>query len=275
MTPLHEADRIAWRLGSGPGSGASPGRRVLAEEMPVAFTFNRTTYAVMLATPADLEDFAVGFSLTEGVIGRPGDIQALEVLEVAGGIELRMDLLPERLSGLEARRRRLAGFGGCGLCGMESIAEAVRLPGASPPDSTWRIAAATLAEAIAAMPARQALNRQARALHAAAFLRQDGGIMAVAEDVGRHNALDKLIGWLARQDIVAGQGELPGGLLVSSRVSVELVQKAARVSAPLLAAVSAPTAFAVRLAEQAGITVVGVARDDGFEVFTHPERIVD
>jgi len=225
---------------------------------------------VMLATPADLQDFAVGFSLTEGVIGAASDILALDVVEVPAGIELRMDLAPARLVGLEARRRRLAGFGGCGLCGMESLAQVLRPLPERVAAADWRVAAATVADAIAALPALQALNRQARALHAAAFLNPAEGIVAVAEDVGRHNALDKLAGMLMRLGIDAADG----AVLLSSRVSVELVQKMARIGAPLLVAVSAPTALALRVAEDAGITVVGVARADGFEVFTHPERVV-
>jgi FdhD protein len=249
---------------------AERGTRVLAEETPVAFTYNRTTYAVMLATPADLEDFALGFSLTEGVIDSPAQIAALDVVPVRDGIELRMDLAPDRLAALEARRRRLAGFGGCGLCGMESLAQVLRpLPALNQGTEAWRIDAGALGAAMAAMPGLQALNHQARALHAAAFLIPDEGIVAVAEDVGRHNALDKLAGKLARDGRDGGQG----AVLLSSRVSVELVQKTARIGAPLLAAVSAPTALALRVAEAVGITVVGVARDDGFEVFTHAGRV--
>jgi FdhD protein len=266
MNPLCAAGRIAWRQGQ-----AASSLRLLAEETPVAFTYNRTTYAVMLATPADLEDFAVGFSLTEGVIARPSDILALDVVEVRDGIELRMDLAPARLAGLEARRRRLAGFGGCGLCGMESLAQVLRpLPHRQGDAADWRIDAASLNAAMAALPGLQALNRQVHALHAAGFWRPAEGIVAVAEDVGRHNALDKLAGKLTRGGIDAARG----AVLLSSRVSVELVQKTARIGAPLLVAVSAPTALALRVAEDAGITVVGVARADGFEVFTHPYRVV-
>jgi FdhD protein len=266
VSPLYPTRTIEWR-----GGRAASGERILAEETPVAFTYNRTTHAVMLATPADLEDFAVGFSLTEGVIGAASDILALDVVEVSEGVELRMDLAPARLAGLEARRRRLAGFGGCGLCGMESLTQVLRpLPKRSGDPAEWRVQAAILAEAMAALPAMQALNRQARALHAAAFLNPTDGIMAVAEDVGRHNALDKLAGMLMRRGIDAARG----AVLLSSRVSVELVQKTARIGAPLLVAVSAPTALALRVAQDAGITVVGVARADGFEVFTHPGRVV-
>ena len=271
MKPLQETRRVAWR-----GGTAASGQRVIAEETPVALTYNRTTYAVMLATPADLEDFAVGFSLTEGIIDSPAEIAALDVVEVKDGIELRMDLAAARLERLEARRRRLAGFGGCGLCGMESLAEVLRpLPdrtnaiSAGAATAEWRIGATALVDAMAALPALQTLNRQAHALHAAAFFRPSDGIVAVAEDVGRHNALDKLAGALARRGIDASEG----ALLLSSRVSVELVQKAARIGAPLLAAVSAPTALALRVAEAAGVTIVGIARADGFEVFTHPGRV--
>ncbi len=266
MKALRESRLISWREGK-----AASGERTIAEETPVAFTYNRTTYAVMLATPADLPDFALGFSLTEGVIDAASDIVALEVLEVPDGIELRMDLAPDRLARLEQRRRRLAGFGGCGLCGLESLADVMRpLPAARGDAPAWRIRAAALTEAMAALPGLQVLNRQARALHAAAFLRPGMGIVAVAEDVGRHNALDKLAGQLARQGIDAADG----AVLLSSRVSLELVEKTARIGARLLAAVSAPTALALRVAEDAGITVVGVARADGFEVFTHAERVV-
>jgi FdhD protein len=265
MKALSETRLVFWQQGK-----AANGKRLVAEETPVAFTYNRTTYAVMLATPADLEDFAVGFSLTEGVIDDPSEITALDVLEVAGGIELRMDLAPVRLTGLEKRRRRLAGFGGCGLCGMESLAQVLApLPAPRSEAAGWHIAATDLNAAMAALPGLQLLNREARALHAAAFLRPAAGIVVVAEDVGRHNALDKLAGYLSRHGIDAADG----AVLLSSRVSVELVQKTARIGARVIAAVSAPTALALRVAEDAGITVVGVARADGFEVFTHAGRV--
>ncbi len=267
MSPLHAVQRTVWRRGDTAG-----GERVLAEETPIAFTYDRTTYAVMLATPADLENFAVGFSITEGVIEHPNEMLALEVVEGPDGIELRMDLAPERRDRLAARRRRLAGFGGCGLCGMESLAQVLRpLPGRHGNSAAeWRVSAAVLAAAMAALPGAQTLNCQAHALHAAAFLLPGTGIVAVAEDVGRHNALDKLAGGLLRQGVTAGAG----AVLLSSRLSVELVQKAALIGVPLVAAVSAPTALALRVAEQAGITVIGVARADGFEVFTHPARVI-
>jgi FdhD protein len=264
VEPLRASRPLAWRQGR-----AGPAERMLAEEVPVALTYGRVSHAVMLATPADLEAFAIGFSLAEGIIDTAAEIVALEVLEVPGGIELRMELVSDRQARLDARRRHLAGFGGCGLCGMESLAEVLRRPAGPAPDPGWRIGLAELAGGIAALPAHQVLNRAARAVHAAGLLVPGRGIVAAAEDVGRHNALDKLAGRLARAGIAA----TVGAVLLSSRVSVELVQKAARLGAPLIAAVSAPTTLALRVAEAAGIAVVGIARDDGFEVFTHPERV--
>ena len=254
--------RTAWRNGR-----VSAGERALPEEVPVAFTYNRATYAVMLATPADLEDFAVGFSLTEGLVSRPAEIDELEIVEQEQGIELRMSLRPEREAAFAARRRHLAGASGCGLCGIESLAEAVRTP-PPVPDGRWFTEAQIIA-AMSALPAAQALNRATHAVHAAAFWTAEAGLVACAEDVGRHNALDKLAGGLAR----LGADPAAGILLLSSRVSVEMIQKSAMIGIPVLAAISSPTALAARTAEAAGITLIGIARDDGFEVFTHPGRL--
>jgi len=254
--------RIAWRGGEG-----ELGIRTVPDETPVALTYNRAALAVMLATPADLEDFALGFSLTEGMIERPEQLQELEVVQVGDGVELRMWLAEDRLAVAEARRRRLAGPSGCGLCGIESLADAVRAP--PPVTADIRFAAGDVAAAMAALPAAQRLNQATHAVHAAGLWIPSRGLVAVREDVGRHNALDKLAGALARQGMDAS-----GGLvLLSSRLSVELVQKAAAIGAPVVAAVSVPTALAVRVAEAAGITLIGVTRQDGFEVFTRAERI--
>ncbi|MGH7040939.1 MAG: formate dehydrogenase accessory sulfurtransferase FdhD [Acetobacteraceae bacterium] len=260
--PARTVVRTAWSAGR-----VTTGRRMLAEETPVAFTYNRTTLAVMLATPADLEAFALGFSLTEGIVTAAEDIEELAVVHTAEGIELRMWLAPAAATAALARRRQLTGPGGCGLCGIESLAEAARPP--RPVRSDVSFTAVETATAIAALAPAQGLNAATRATHAAGFWTPAEGLVALAEDVGRHNALDKLAGTLAR----AGRDAGGGIVLLSSRLSVELVQKAAMIGAPVLAAVSAPTALAVRMADAAGMTLVGVARDDGFEIFTHPQRI--
>ena len=232
----------------------------------MALTYNRTTHAVMMATPADLEDFAAGFSLAEGIVERAEDIEELDVVPAPLGIELRMWIATGRMERLERRRRHIAGPTGCGLCGMDSLADAMREPPGVAAGRSWT--AAEVSAAVASLQPAQVLNHETRAVHAAGFWRN--GLVAVREDVGRHNALDKLTGALLR----TGEDPSSGILLLTSRVSVELIQKAARAGVGLLAAVSVPTALAIRVAEAAGITLVAVARSDGFEVFTHPGRIV-
>ena len=249
----------AWR-------GGIRSLRTVPEETAVALTYNRTTHAVMMATPADLEDFAAGFSRAEGIIDAADDIEELEVVAAPLGVEVRMWSAPDRMAALERRRRQSAGPTGCGLCGMDSLADAMRAPpavGAGP-----RFTAAEIAQAVASLDPAQALNHATHAVHAAGFWR--GGLVALREDVGRHNAVDKLTGALLR----AARDPADGILVMTSRISVELVQKAAGAGIAVLVAVSAPTALAIRVADAAGLTLVGVARRDGFEVFTHPHRIV-
>ena len=249
------------------GDTTVPGLRAVPEETPVAFTYERASYAVMMATPADLADFALGFSLTEGVIEKPADLQSLDIVAHDTGIELRMRLVPDRADRLFERKRRLTGPVGCGLCGIESLAGA--LPPIPAVGAGIEVGAETVAAALAAMVEAQALNRQARALHAAGLFVPGEGLVALREDVGRHNALDKLIGEVSAR----GRAGAAGMVVVTSRVSIEMVHKAAVLGAAVVVAVSAPTALGVRAAEAAGITLIAIARDDGFEVFTHPHRL--
>jgi FdhD protein len=230
-------------------------------------TYNRDSYAVMMATPLDLEDFGVGFSLNEGLISRVGELTEIELCRHELGLELRMSLGGEASERSLERRRRIAGPVGCGLCGIESLAEALRpLPRVS---GSLVVSPAEVRNMVGALAAAQPLNRRTRAVHAAGFWRPDAGLALVREDVGRHNALDKLAGAIAR----SGESASSGVVVISSRVSVEMVQKAAMMGAAILVAVSAPTALAVRSAEAAGLTLIAVARDDGFEVFSAPQRV--
>jgi FdhD protein len=261
--PSQTLPRKIWRDG-----GFSKGTRVVPEETAIALTYNGGSYAVMMATPLDLEEFAVGFSLTEGVVREASEIESLDVVHLDDGIELRMWLAPPKAEHLSERRRHIAGPTGCGLCGVDSIAAAVRP--AAIVSSDRMFSPRQIMAAMQSMPPRQQLNIETRAVHAAAFWLRERGIVAICEDVGRHNALDKLAGKLARQKIAATDGMI----LLTSRVSVEMVQKTAAIGASLLVAVSAPTALAVRMADAAGITLAAIARGDGFEVFSRPARIV-
>ena len=239
--------------------------RMLPEETAVALSFNGSTQAVMMATPADLQDFVIGFALTEGIAG-PDEIEEITVVETDRGIDVQCWLAAPAEARLAARRRTMAGPVGCGLCGIDSLTEALRrLP---PVTLALRLTPAQICAAVAALPALQPLHDATRAAHAAAFWTPGQGIVALREDVGRHNALDKLAGAMLR-----ARAPRDGVVVLTSRVSIDMVQKTAALGVPVLIAVSAPTAHAVEMAEAAGITLIGLARPDRFELFTHAHRI--
>jgi formate dehydrogenase family accessory protein FdhD len=239
----------------------------LAEETPVTVAYNLSPHAVMMATPADLEDFAAGFSLTEGIVDRARDVERVTVVRYDRGIELQIEIPAELAARSGTRSRRLSGRTGCGICGTGDVERVLR----ELPRVEWpaRFDAGAVLRAMRELSARQPLNDETGAVHAAGWARGDGSLAQVREDVGRHNALDKLVGALVRSGAAAEQGFV----VMTSRGSFELVQKVAILGAPLLATVSAPTALAVRVAEQAGLTLVGFARDDRLTVYTHRERL--
>ena len=245
-----------------------PATRIVPEETPVAFSYGGSTHAVMMATPADFEDFATGFSLTEGIISEPADIEGIEAVETPEGYDLQITLRDEPHDALVTRRRHMAGPVGCGLCGIESLEQAVRET-PSVAASSLSLTPAEIAQAVTMLNGRQPLHAETRAVHGAGFYTPGEGLVAVREDVGRHNALDKLAGAAARQ----GYKGAAGAVVVTSRVSVEMVQKTAILGSPFIIAISAPTALAIRTAEKAGMTLVALVRGEEFEVFTHADRI--
>ncbi len=263
VEPVRKAVRKVWRR-----NGVSEGVRAVPEETALAITYNGGTYAVMMGTPQDYKDFAYGFSLSEGVVGSIDEIESFEAVEFDDGVELRMWLASEKAESISARRRQIAGPTGCGLCGIDSITEAVKP--AAVVASGGSFSFDEIMTAMDALAPLQKINVETRAVHAAAFWMPEQGIVALREDVGRHNALDKLAGALAQAKVDTRQGMV----LLTSRVSVEMVQKTAAIGAPLMVSVSAPTALAIRMAEAAGITLAAIARSDGFEVFTHPGRVL-
>jgi FdhD protein len=256
--------RVAWR-----GAGFEPGTRVLPEETPVAITYNRVSHAVMMATPADFHDFARGFTLNERIVADASEIEEIEIVAAPrGAVELRLWIAQSRMEALDHRRRHLTGAMGCGLCGLDSLEEATRPPPMVPGGLT--LTAEAITAACAALAPAQRLGPLTRAVHAAGYWTPGGGMVALREDVGRHTALDKLAGAL----IEAGNRASDGVLVMTSRISIELIQKAAVMGVQILAAVSAPSLLAVREAEAIGMTLIGIARDDGFEVFTQAQRIL-
>lgn len=240
----------------------------VAEEAPIALTYHGVPHVVMLATPADLEDLAIGFSLSEQIVMRPGEIRSVEAgRREDGELEVRIGIDAERFSALLRRQRNLTGRTGCGLCGAQTIEDAIRHP--APVAGGVMVTVADLHAALKDLQQQQRINAQTGSVHAAAWVVPGKGIQLVREDVGRHNALDKVIGAVVR----AGGDFTVGYFIVTSRASYEMVQKAAIAGAAFLAAVSAPTAFAIRLAEASGLTLVGFAREHQHVVYSHSSRL--
>ncbi|MBS0444384.1 MAG: formate dehydrogenase accessory sulfurtransferase FdhD [Proteobacteria bacterium] len=239
----------------------------VAEEVPIALEYNGISHAVMLATPLDLEDFALGFSLSEGILDSRRELYGVDEEASADGITLKLEVASGAFMRLKERRRTLDGRTGCGLCGTEKLSEVSRpLP---PLPASVPTARTAIARAMAESRALQTVQHATGAVHAAAWCRADGAVQLLREDVGRHNALDKLVGAMARAGIDGAQGFVA----VTSRASFEMVQKTALAHVPLLAAISAPTAYAIRTADAAGLALVGFARDDDLVVYAHAERV--
>lgn len=266
MIPAPALSRTVRLIGRG---RARAGTRELPEEAAIAITCNAETQAVMMATPADLEDFAVGFALSEG-IATLDEIEEVEIAPQERGIEARLWLVPRAAARLGNRRRATAGPVGCGLCGIESLEAALR-PLPVLPEGAPVADEAALGAALAALGTHQPLHDRTHAIHAAGLFRPGEGLIAAREDVGRHNALDKLIGAMARAGLSFGEGFC----LITSRCSYEMVQKAVQMGMPMLAAISAPTTFAVNLAERHNLTLLALARQATFTVFCHGCRVAD
>jgi FdhD protein len=239
----------------------------VAEEVPVAMVYNGISHAVMLASPQDLEDFGRGFSLTEGIVSHASQIYDCEVVSESGGISVQMEISSERMMLLKQRRRNMTGRTGCGLCGTESLQHAIRTPHPVPEGDMFPVR--SLHEAFDHLHAHQVLQRETGATHAAAWVTRCGDIALVREDIGRHNALDKLIGALLEDGTVRSAG----AVIVTSRASYEMVQKVAAAEIPIIAAISAPTGLAIRMASACNVTLLGFARDSRHTVYSSSARL--
>ena len=277
-SPLSEVNVTRWHNGV-----VSQATDKVAEEVPIALIYNGVSHAVMLATPQDLEDFALGFSLSEGILQSKSELYDVEIVTQPQGIELRLDVATECFVKLKERRRSLVGRTGCGLCGAESLEQALRLPEKLPVKtsdltentnpsfnaaSSLVVNANSMVAAFHAIQTKQVLQQATGATHACAWVGSNGEIQLLREDVGRHNAMDKLIGSLAKMP-----QKTDGFVLTSSRASVEMVQKVAIAGYVILAAISAPTGLAIRVAEAYGVTLVGFLRENQFVIYTHEHRI--
>ncbi len=243
-------------------SGSIDTIEAVAAEVPVALVYNGVSHVVMMATPQDLADFALGFSLSEGILRRPGELADLEIVWDAHGIEVRMTIDKLRFAKLTQRRRNLTGRTGCGICGLDSLEAVLRPLPALTPQPTPSLDA--VRRALAALPEAQRINRETHSIHAAAWADREGKILLLREDVGRHNALDKLIGAMAQGAV----DPAAGFALITSRCSVEMVQKAVTSAMPCLVAISAPTTLALRLAAEAGLSLIALARGDSLTIYS-------
>ncbi|MFL6634650.1 MAG: formate dehydrogenase accessory sulfurtransferase FdhD [Massilia sp.] len=240
---------------------------LVVDEVPVALVYNGISHAVMMATPADLEDFALGFSLSEEIIVGPGQCYGIDVESTAGGIAVQIEIAGSAFMALKERRRSLTGRTGCGLCGVDSLDQVCRTLPSLPPARGFHVEG--VRRALAGIKAEQALTAMTGAAHAAAWCGMDGALHVVREDVGRHNALDKVIGAMARGRVAPGAGFL----LITSRVSFEMAQKAAVAGVSALVGMSAPTLAAVELADKAGLTLLAFARGNDFVCYAHANRL--
>ena len=241
----------------------------VAVEAPVALEYNGISHAVMMASPHDLEDFALGFSVSEGLLANASELYESEIFDAAEGLRVAMRISAKRFVALKEMRRSLTGRTGCGLCGTETLQQAVRHPASVA--SVARFSGAAVLAGMRAMHEYQVMQQQSGATHAAAWMDQDGRIVFVREDVGRHNALDKLIGAILRARLDVSMG----AVLITSRASVEIVQKAATLGIGMLAAISAPTSLAIQLAQETGVTLLGFVRQKSYVVYAHPERLLE
>ena len=249
------------------GREATPASAVVAEEVPVALVYNGRPYVVVMATPTDLEDLAVGFSVTEGIVAGARDLRGVEVVRASHGIEVQMEVSSTDAERLSDRARGLVSRTGCGLCGVETIGDALRVPAVV--GNTLFVAPDALWKAASELSRRQTINNETSTVHGAGWATPDGEVHVVREDVGRHNALDKVLGALGRD----GRAASGGFVVVTSRASYEMVQKAAMCGVELLAAISRPTGLAIRFAEAANVTLAALVRGESGNVYCHPHRI--
>ena len=261
--PLLEVEAVEWRDGREVST-----RGAIVEETPVVLVYNRVPHVVMMATPEDLEDFALGFSLTEELVASPDDLLGVTVERMSRGIEVKVSVSDEKAKEIESRARRLSGRTGCGICGANDLEGVLKTLHQVAPGQP--VEPGVIHRALDTLTEHQRLNRESGAVHAAGWATLDGTIAFAREDVGRHNALDKLVGAALMQNVKPGEGFV----VVTSRASFEMVQKASVLGSPILAAISGPTALAVRVARESGMTLVGFARKDRLTVYTHPQRVV-